>query len=42
MLITGGTGALGAHTARWLARRGARRILLARPGSGNGPRERPS
>ncbi|MCP9972483.1 beta-ketoacyl reductase [Actinomadura madurae] len=29
VLITGGTGALGAHTARWLARRGARRILLA-------------
>ncbi|MEV8518006.1 SDR family NAD(P)-dependent oxidoreductase [Dactylosporangium sp. NPDC051484] len=28
-LITGGTGALGAHVARWLARAGARRIVLA-------------
>ncbi|MEV0695862.1 type I polyketide synthase, partial [Streptomyces sp. NPDC050388] len=28
-LITGGTGALGAHTARWLARSGAERIVLA-------------
>ncbi|MFI1919554.1 type I polyketide synthase [Nocardia sp. NPDC020380] len=27
-LITGGTGALGAHVARWLARAGARHILL--------------
>nr|WP_166020646.1 type I polyketide synthase [Streptomyces chilikensis] len=27
-LITGGTGALGAHTARWLARNGAERIVL--------------
>ncbi|MFJ4616506.1 SDR family NAD(P)-dependent oxidoreductase [Streptomyces griseus] len=27
-LITGGTGALGAHLARWLARNGAERILL--------------
>nr|WP_255342605.1 type I polyketide synthase [Nocardia sp. CNY236] len=28
-LITGGTGALGAHVARWLARAGARHIVLA-------------
>jgi acyl transferase domain-containing protein len=28
VLITGGTGALGAHTARWLARCGAEHILL--------------
>ncbi|BCB84575.1 hypothetical protein Psuf_018880 [Phytohabitans suffuscus] len=28
MLITGGTGALGAHVARWLARRGAPHLLL--------------
>ncbi|MEU4626875.1 SDR family NAD(P)-dependent oxidoreductase [Actinoplanes sp. NPDC023801] len=28
VLITGGTGALGAHTARWLARRGAGNLLL--------------
>ncbi|MFD8935720.1 type I polyketide synthase [Streptomyces sp. NPDC059578] len=28
-LITGGTGALGAHVARWLARAGAPRIVLA-------------
>ncbi|HEY5285512.1 MAG TPA: type I polyketide synthase [Solirubrobacteraceae bacterium] len=27
-LITGGTGALGAHIARWLARSGARRLVL--------------
>ncbi|WP_308294013.1 SDR family NAD(P)-dependent oxidoreductase [Streptomyces sp. UNOC14_S4] len=27
-LITGGTGALGAHTARWLAGRGAERVLV--------------
>src|SRR5690606_8746610 len=27
-LITGGTGALGAHTARWLASRGAEHLLL--------------
>ncbi|WP_452750458.1 type I polyketide synthase [Streptomyces celluloflavus] len=27
-LITGGTGAIGAHTARWLSERGARRIAL--------------
>jgi acyl transferase domain-containing protein/D-arabinose 1-dehydrogenase-like Zn-dependent alcohol dehydrogenase/acyl carrier protein len=29
VLITGGTGGLGAHVARWLARSGAERILLA-------------
>nr|WP_239157732.1 type I polyketide synthase [Streptomyces sp. SID13726] len=29
VLITGGTGALGAHTARWLVRQGARHLLLA-------------
>ena len=29
VLITGGTGALAGHTARWLARRGARNLLLA-------------
>ncbi|MBL1102487.1 SDR family NAD(P)-dependent oxidoreductase [Streptomyces sp. 205] len=28
VLITGGTGALGAHVARWLAARGARHLLL--------------
>ncbi|NGO72224.1 type I polyketide synthase, partial [Streptomyces boncukensis] len=28
-LVTGGTGALGAHVARWLAARGAPRIVLA-------------
>nr|WP_284749788.1 type I polyketide synthase [Amycolatopsis sp. RTGN1] len=28
VLITGGTGALGAHVARWLAGRGARRLVL--------------
>ncbi len=28
-LVTGGTGALGAHVARWLAERGAPRLLLA-------------
>ncbi|MBC3839826.1 SDR family NAD(P)-dependent oxidoreductase [Streptacidiphilus sp. 4-A2] len=28
MLVTGGTGAAGAHTARWLAGRGAQRLLL--------------
>ena len=28
VLVTGGTGALGAHLARWLARGGAERILL--------------
>ncbi|MDT3400846.1 KR domain-containing protein, partial [Streptomyces sp. B1866] len=27
-LVTGGTGALGAHTARWLAAHGATRVLL--------------
>nr|WP_229328555.1 type I polyketide synthase [Streptomyces sp. UNOC14_S4] len=27
-LVTGGTGALGAHVARWLARNGAERLLL--------------
>ncbi|MFJ1709420.1 type I polyketide synthase [Kitasatospora sp. NPDC088346] len=28
VLVTGGTGALGAHVARWLARSGARHLLL--------------
>ncbi|WP_440581277.1 SDR family NAD(P)-dependent oxidoreductase [Streptomyces sp. PT19] len=28
VLVTGGTGALGAHTARWLVRHGARHLLL--------------
>lgn len=28
ILITGGTGALGMHTARWLARNGAQRLVL--------------
>ncbi|MGX7825874.1 type I polyketide synthase [Actinokineospora sp. 24-640] len=28
VLVTGGTGALGAHVARWLAGRGARRLVL--------------
>ena len=35
VLITGGTGGLGAHVARWLARRGAEHLLLAsRSGAG--------
>ncbi|MFJ5779449.1 type I polyketide synthase [Streptomyces sp. NPDC093094] len=29
VLVTGGTGALGAHVARWLATHGARRLVLA-------------
>jgi NAD(P)-dependent dehydrogenase (short-subunit alcohol dehydrogenase family)/acyl carrier protein len=29
VLITGGTGAIGGHVARWLARGGARRVVLA-------------
>jgi acyl transferase domain-containing protein/acyl-CoA synthetase (AMP-forming)/AMP-acid ligase II/acyl carrier protein len=29
VLVTGGTGALGAHLARWLARRGAEHLVLA-------------
>uniref|UniRef100_UPI0032E36169 type I polyketide synthase n=1 Tax=Streptomyces sp. NA07423 TaxID=3042026 RepID=UPI0032E36169 len=29
VLVTGGTGALGAHTARWLARNGAGHLVLA-------------
>ncbi|MGH8759288.1 MAG: SDR family NAD(P)-dependent oxidoreductase, partial [Burkholderiales bacterium] len=34
ILITGGTGALGAHCARWLARNGAKRlVLVSRQGS---------
>ena len=42
VLITGGTGALGGHTARWLAAHGAARVILvsrsglARPGGGAG------
>jgi acyl transferase domain-containing protein/NAD(P)-dependent dehydrogenase (short-subunit alcohol dehydrogenase family) len=35
VLITGGTGGLGAHVARWLARAGAERLLLV---SRRGPR----
>ncbi|MFD4239701.1 SDR family NAD(P)-dependent oxidoreductase, partial [Streptomyces sp. NPDC058542] len=44
-LITGGTGALGAHLARWLARNGAERIVLVSrtgpdaPGAGDLARE---
>ncbi|MET9543593.1 SDR family NAD(P)-dependent oxidoreductase, partial [Streptomyces sp. NPDC006553] len=44
-LITGGTGALGAHVARWLARNGAERIVLVSrtgpdaPGAGDLARE---
>ncbi|MFE6880109.1 SDR family NAD(P)-dependent oxidoreductase, partial [Streptomyces sp. NPDC057677] len=44
-LITGGTGALGAHLARWLARNGAERIVLVSrtgpdaPGAGELARE---
>ncbi|MFC0112318.1 SDR family NAD(P)-dependent oxidoreductase [Kibdelosporangium aridum] len=34
VLVTGGTGALGAHVARWLARNGAEHLVLA---SRNGP-----
>ncbi|ONK15525.1 Erythronolide synthase, modules 1 and 2 [Streptomyces sp. MP131-18] len=35
VLVTGGTGALGAHVARWLARRGAAHLLLlSRRGDG--------
>jgi acyl transferase domain-containing protein/acyl carrier protein/GDP-D-mannose dehydratase len=29
VLVTGGTGALGAHVTRWLARRGARHLVLS-------------
>ncbi len=32
VLVTGGTGALGAHVARWLAENGAERIVLASRG----------
>ncbi|WP_433334921.1 type I polyketide synthase [Spirillospora sp. CA-294931] len=35
VLVTGGTGALGTHTARWLARNGAQHIVLT---SRRGPR----
>ncbi|RBM17968.1 type I polyketide synthase, partial [Streptomyces sp. PT12] len=36
-LVTGGTGALGAHVARWLAERGAQRIVLASRRGDNAP-----
>ncbi|WP_438874986.1 type I polyketide synthase [Winogradskya consettensis] len=37
VLITGGTGALGAHTARWLAGRGAPHLLLLSRGGPDTP-----
>ncbi|WP_253195136.1 type I polyketide synthase, partial [Streptomyces sp. MP131-18] len=36
-LITGGTGALGAHVARWLARNGAEHLLLLSRSGGEAP-----
>ncbi|MFG1846887.1 SDR family NAD(P)-dependent oxidoreductase [Micromonospora carbonacea] len=37
VLVTGGTGALGAHTARWLARNGAAHLVLTSRRGGNAP-----
>ncbi|MEU9797186.1 type I polyketide synthase, partial [Streptomyces sparsogenes] len=37
VLITGGTGALGGHAARWLARRGAPHLLLTSRQGGSAP-----
>ncbi|WP_394836498.1 SDR family NAD(P)-dependent oxidoreductase [Pendulispora rubella] len=37
VLITGGTGALGAHVARWLAREGAEHLVLASRRGPNAP-----
>ena len=37
VLVTGGTGALGAHVARWLAENGAERIVLASRGGSEAP-----
>lgn len=37
VLVTGGTGALGAHTARWLARNGARHLVLTSRRGGDAP-----
>ncbi|WP_116244243.1 type I polyketide synthase [Nocardiopsis sp. FIRDI 009] len=37
VLVTGGTGALGSHTARWLARRGAEHLLLVSRRGGDSP-----
>jgi candicidin polyketide synthase FscB len=37
VLITGGTGGLGAHVARWLARCGAEHLLLVSRGGGGAP-----
>ncbi|WP_128382153.1 type I polyketide synthase [Streptomyces cavernae] len=34
VLVTGGTGSLGAHVTRWLARGGARRVVLLSRGGG--------
>jgi acyl transferase domain-containing protein/acyl carrier protein len=38
-LITGGSGALGLHVARWLEQHGARHLVLLSRGSGNGSAE---
>ncbi|MGW1601204.1 SDR family NAD(P)-dependent oxidoreductase [Streptomyces eurythermus] len=37
VLVTGGTGALGGHLARWLARNGAEHLLLVGRRGGGGP-----
>ncbi|HWM02959.1 MAG TPA: SDR family NAD(P)-dependent oxidoreductase, partial [Actinophytocola sp.] len=37
VLITGGTGGLGGHTARWVAGRGAERVVLASRSGGRAP-----
>ncbi|WP_410641655.1 type I polyketide synthase [Amycolatopsis sp. lyj-346] len=37
VLITGGTGALGAHVARWLVRQGARNLVLASRSGASAP-----
>ncbi|MDB1090309.1 type I polyketide synthase [Streptomyces sp. ACA25] len=37
VLVTGGTGALGAHTARWLARNGAAHLVLTSRRGGEAP-----
>ncbi|TDC44992.1 SDR family NAD(P)-dependent oxidoreductase, partial [Micromonospora sp. KC207] len=37
VLVTGGTGALGAHTARWLARNGAAHLVLTSRRGGQAP-----
>ncbi|WP_437712864.1 SDR family NAD(P)-dependent oxidoreductase [Sorangium sp. So ce448] len=37
ILVTGGTGAIGAHVARWLAARGAERLVLTSRRGGDAP-----